>query len=261
MTNLLKSYLRCNTCLDSSKTGLKIREEVLRADEEPFQGKRVKSMVSDEASENSMSNVAFLTERPDHLGTFVLDDLVKFGGEVATEHMRAIDTLKENVVSFYHRDKDLLRPKHEAEEAAKKAAADNYLRLSNELRIIEDHVQAAYKLWNAALHVSPSKSKSPKKQKKAGCSEDPWRKAARMYAEGPSSPPIGLITANLDAVKASFAYALTPKFAMSVAHKEICAIKARASGTDLPMTREFGETMSIGSSFVRALGFDEAEYS
>lgn len=67
--------------------------------------------------------------------------------------------------------------------------------------------------------------------------------------------------ANLDGVKASLAYSRNAKFAMSVAHKDIYTIKARASGTELPMTREFGETMSIGASFVRTFGYDEAEYT
>lgn len=223
-------------------------------------------MVSDEASENSTSNTILLIHRPPHLGPFVLDILVEFGKRLAEEHLTKFEKLRKTVVPFYHRDDDLLGPKVEAEAAAKKAVADGYHRLAEDLKIIEKHVEAAYQLWCSAVSrssESPSKSKSPSKKKpKAkteGSSEDPWRKAARVYAEAPTSSHGGpLMTANLDVVKASFAYAHNPKFAMSVAHKDLCAIKARA-GTELPMTREFGETMAIGASFVRALGFAETE--
>ena len=255
MTNPFTSCLRCNTCLDSSKTGLKIRDDVFKADEGPFQNQRVKSMVSDEVND-SPSNVVLLTQarRPSHLGPFVLDILVELGEQIAEEHLINFDGLLKKVV-FRYRDNDLLGPKAAAEAAAQKAATDGYRRLIEDLETVEKHVDDAHKLWVAAV----SKPNSPHKKKQKTDGEDLWRKAARVYAEGPSLQGAVLI-ANLDAVKASFAYGRNLKFAISVAHKDLCAIKARAAGKELPMTREFGETMSIGASFVRALGFDEGEY-
>lgn len=258
MTNPFTSCLRCNTCLDSSKTGLKILDDVFKADEAPFQNQRVKSMVSDDLND-SPSNMVLLTasRRPSHLGPFVLDILVELGQQIAEEHLRNFDQLLKQVV-FKYRDNDLLGPKAAAEAAAQKAATDGYRRLIEDLETVEKHVDDAHLLWVAA--VSKSKSPHKKKQKTDGSSEDLWRKAAQVYAEGPSCSQGALFIANLEAVKASFAYDRNLKFAISVAHKDLCAIKARATGKELPMTREFGETMSIGASFVRALGFDEGEY-
>lgn len=263
MINPLTSYLRCNTCLDSNKTGLKIRDDVFKKDESYFQNKRVKSMISEDVGK--FSNINILSRRPSssQLGPFVLDVLVEFGEEVMKHHLREFDILQKRVVDYRYRDDDLLGPKAAAEAAAQKAATDGYHRLTEDLETVKKHIDDTYQLWVDVLKpnsFSP-KSKSPSKGKrKTDGNSEAFRKVARVYVEGPFCPHGGLLIADLNAAKASFAYSRKPEFAMSVAHKDLCAIKARAAGTELPMTREFGETMSIGNSFVRALGFAEREY-
>lgn len=88
MTNPFTSYLRCNTCVDFSKTGLKIREDVLNVDERPFQNKHVGSMVSADVNRNPTSTIILLNRHPAHLGPFVLDVLVEFGKGVADGHLK-----------------------------------------------------------------------------------------------------------------------------------------------------------------------------
>lgn len=255
---------RVMTCLDSSKTGLLLKENVFNEDMRLFKSRRVACMVEEGVTSTQNLALYYDTDRPAHLGSFALDALVRFGKITSNEHLRKFDEMKCRVSKQL--DSDLERPLKEAARSASQASEQGFQGLDRELNEITSHVDAAYRCWMAAARSSSesqasSPAKSPtKKQKTDKSSSEQWREASRRYSEGPSLKDSGrFITADIDAIKASYAYKLSPKFATSVAFKHICAIKAKAS-RDLPTTQEFAEAMSIGSSFVRALGYDESAY-
>jgi RNA-dependent RNA polymerase len=252
-------FRRVGYCLDSDKLGLDLRKEVFRHDTNMFNGGRVASMLPEEAS--STANLILL-KRPPGLGPFILDTLLRFGAQLANQHLVNFDRLLETVDQ--RKDDDLLQPYKVATAIASQASAAKYDGYSLELTAIKSHVDAVFRLWTAAASSGSqdsSRYKSPtKKRDSAKTKIDPWREVARAYAEGPTNSKMSIIP-NIDAVTASYAYTFhTPKFAFSVAFKDLCSIKARAS-QDLPITREFAEAMSIVPSFLRALGQCESDYS
>ena len=249
---------RVGYCLDSDKLGLDLRKEVFRHDTSMFKGGRVASMFPEEAS--GMMNLTLLQERLPGLGPFILDTLLRFGAQLANQHLVNFDRLLETVDQ--RKDDDLLQPYKVATAIASQTSAAKYDGYSLELEAIKSHVEAVFGLWTVAAssgsqdaspYKSPTKKRDPAKTK-----SDPWREVSRAYAKGPTNSRMSIIP-NIDAVKASYAYTFhTPKFAFSVAFKDLCSIKARAS-QDLPITREFAEAMSIVPSFLRALGQCESD--
>ena len=81
--------------------------------------------------------------------------------------------------------------------------------------------------------------------------------SARAYAK-----PIHniILTRDVEQVKASYAYQELPKFAFSVAFRELCHIKALASSDGIvPSIRIFDEGRTFSASFLRSLALCDKE--
>jgi RNA-dependent RNA polymerase len=224
-----------------------------------FNGRRVASMLKEE--ESGWSNLSPLLNREGYLGPFILDTLIQFGDQLSNQHLVNFDRLLKAVDQ--RSDYDLLQPHKDATVIASQISDGGYDGYSRGLEAIECHVKKMYIKWTDTT-ASESQSSSPRRSPTKGRDAykpkgDAWRKVARAYVEGPTDPSTSVIP-NVNAVKASFAYAYykNPKFAFTVAYKDLCAIKASAS-QNLPITREFGEAMSIVPSFLRVLGQSEGD--
>jgi hypothetical protein len=184
-------------------------------------------------------------ERSRSLDTFILDNLVAAGEALRKKHLRAYDTLRERLDR--RPDRDLMRPLEEAHKKAKEIEQRGFSEFVKELELIKAHVEKVRESYRT-FWVPSRKSKDSEKQKSPDF--------ARQFAEGPSEDLIFFTGAEVDTIKASYAYSLpgsSSNFALSVAFRNLCTIKAFAS-EHLPITRSFAETMSIGSSFLRVLG-------
>lgn len=230
---------RFTTCLDSAKTGLRLRSEIFNQDQKLYGGPRPSCMVAPDDSKPIFSEYQdhSLRKRKPHLGTFILDNLVATGKELRNTHLCAYEGLQEK--ANWKSDHDLARPFQEAEWKAREVQRQGFKGLVDELEIIKAHVvkvKEAHRMFWA--------SKSRREKTKAP-------DFARQFVEGPPEDLVRLTT-KVGAIKASYAYQLSATFALTVAFRELCAVKADAS-QHLPVTRSFAEAMSIGSSFLRVL--------
>lgn len=138
-------------------------------------------------------------------------------------------------------------------EIADKFAHDVFARsgvdsFEEDLERIRRHVQDVFQKW---LEATSSSNSEKKRKDSAGL--DMFERAAMLFAE----PVEGIIvTPNVEEIKASFAYFKYPKrlFAISVAFRQLCEIKARASkGGMVPCTTDIDEMKTISAACVRAL--------
>jgi hypothetical protein len=228
------------TCLDSAKTGLELLETVFAVDQKQYGRPRPSCMTRIDKSEspyqNSSNSVPFLRHKD--LKKFILDSLVASGDKIETKHLAAYDDLLRNVDQ--RPDRDLMRPFEEAEKKAKLIEGQGFGNFVRDLEIIKAHVEKARESCREYWALS----KVEKKQKPPDF--------AHQFAEGPSGDLV-YSTADVNAIKASYAYTLGVPFALSVAFRDLCTIKA-ATSQQLPIAKFFAETMSIGSSFLRVLG-------
>lgn len=220
--------------MDSSKTGLRLAREVFREDQKQFSHPPPSCMAAPNKSGYADNHAPVKRNKP--LGIFILDSLVATGKALRKKHIHAYDDLKRKVDR--KPDRDLTKPFIEAKKKAEQFKQQGFGGLIDELEVIKAHVvkvQESYCIFWASPSNRGEKKKSPD--------------FARQFSEWPSEDLV-LLTADVGAIKASYAYHLHAPFALSVAFRDLCTIKAVASQI-LPMTRSFAETMSIGSSFVR----------
>lgn len=118
---------------------------------------------------------------------------------------------------------------------------------SNQLQRIQEHVDSIHILWQPAVSDRSHNPVEGRTKLKRQILQD----ISQDFAEGPMGSA-QFILIDVDAVKASYAYSLSPKFALSVAFRDVCTIKARSRGL-YPMAQEFGQASDVGSSFVRAI--------
>ena len=187
-------------------------------------------------------------KRSESLGIFILDSLVTAGHELRKRHLQAYD---KHLLRLDERlDRDLKKPFEAAEARAKQMKNQKYSKFSDELDTVMAHVrdvQTIYqRFWASATPQKRTKG-STRKELDAGASD-----VARRFAEGPPDCHT-FLTPNLGAIKASYAYTLSPSFGFAMAYRDLCTIKAIAS-EHVPTARSFAETMSIAPSFLRGLG-------
>lgn len=233
--------------VDILKTGLRLKPGVRSRDAEILSGRRVAAMTVE--GSNLRSNTNFLThsDRDAHVRSrpFILDSLVAFGTSIATKHMVHIQRLV-NLVGL-KQDPEMVAVWQKAKHDASLAASGRYTIPSNQLQRIQEHVDSIHILWQPAVS---DRSHNPV-EGRAGLKRQILQDISQDFTEGPMGSA-QFILIDVDAVKASYAYSLSPKFALSVAFRDVCTIKARSRGL-YPMAQEFGQASDVGSSFVRAI--------
>lgn len=188
------------------------------------------------------------------LGEFVFDHLEKQGKILYFEHLAAFEKLSEG--KHQHKDPILLKPYRDAKiyaSIAKQKFHSDYFEL--ELKDLETFIKTIYTSWNpkGTSMSSPTKASSSKQQKSNESSRPQMMESARKYAESPPNQS-EFLTPDFKLVKASCAYEIGSElFSFTVAFRDLCEIKAKASGSYVPTIRAMSESMSIQGSFVRVL--------
>jgi hypothetical protein len=196
-------------------------------------------------------------ERSKSLGIFILDSLVTAGDDLRKRHLKAYDQFLKRLDE--RPDHDLTKPFKDARAVAERMKKDHYPRFSSELEAVIAHVDEVrtryQRHWATSDKTSSSRAKKGSNRKDLDAAT---ADIARQFAEGPPDSN-NFMTPNLAAIKASYAYTLSMKFAFSMAYRDLCTIKAVAS-EHVPTARTFAEVMSIAPTFLRVLGENSGEY-
>lgn len=254
--------------LDGFKTGMTVREDVLKNDTKIYQKRPPKWKETDEERERfyaSGQNEQNL-QRPNFLGRFIMDELHKQAEEEGNHWLAKIETTFE-ALTPNHRcklDEDLVAPWNKAIESSNRWVAEKKITLmKEELEAIAQHVKKVYSDHRSSL-ASPSKNlrNSPKKVvpftgQPIEVRQDKFRKISKDFA---SFPPPGQFLSMRDEeiarLKASYAYKYDhevrlswwTRFPWDVAMRELGTIKAQATGRHKTVAGEFYDHFNMKHS-------------
>lgn len=256
---------RFNTVLDSKKTGLLVRSNILTEDSRRFGHKQPECLRLAEEEwpdQESLGQGNGCPKRSSGLPPFILDELLKEGKQLENHYLQ----LFEGTTSYPRRrpqDAELSKPWSDAQSRSREIAARGCEVLTKELEMIEKHVTLHVTQWQRACGNSRSSADltppSPHKTRSSRRDDTPpeprrnqaFKDVSRSFADGPK----GLIFYDdgmVAMLRASCAYRVNPKFAFSVAFYELCKIKSTSAGA-LPYVREFGDMLAMPSSARRIL--------
>ncbi|KAI0042274.1 hypothetical protein FA95DRAFT_1564481 [Auriscalpium vulgare] len=251
------------TCLDASKTGLRVRPKVFSADKRKYDWAKPACMVSAKNA-GSVEKPPPHLQRRDSSKKFVLESIRRHGQELQDSLLIAYG----NVQPSKRRDLDLVEP------------VENLLRLVQSYgpnHAISEAIRAELDLVNA--HVSKIRAQfakasfsndSPYSPRKTPSRGKPVRSNStqaigqlkREFCEGPPPEQIPILTHSevADYVRAAYAYkkateydATSTAFPFAMAFETLCQIKARARGNSVTMRRSFANLLNMSSSTVRIL--------
>ena len=265
------SYFLSNFCnvrfcmtLDGFKTGMTVRDEVLKQDTKTYQKRPPRWKETDE--ERDRFYASGLNEqnlqRPDFLGRFIMDELHKQAEEEGNHWLAKIESHFE-APNRCKLDEDLVSPWNKAVELSNRwAEEENNTRMKQELEKIRDHVQKIYAEHRGSLS-SPSKilRNSPKKAvpftgQPIEVRQDTIRKHSRQFASFPPPGEFLMPDEEIARLRASYAYKYDHKirfsnwsrFPWDVAMRELGAIKARATGRYKTITGDFYDNFNMKHS-------------
>ncbi|KAG2122046.1 RNA dependent RNA polymerase-domain-containing protein [Suillus cothurnatus] len=216
------------TCLDASKTGLRVKRHVFEADRKSYGSckpyyKEAALKKSDYPRED-----APLSKRK-ALSSFILDDLVDEGNHLRDEFMKKYSSLRSS--------------------SSPQAVHVGFQGLQVNLTVAKKHVDKAYQDWLRAVAMQKSASSPGRSDPK----EQQIQKAAQCFAQRPLFQDVLFFSEEeLKTIMASYAYTLSQAFGFSVAFAELCAIKARVQGGVL-FEDNFAQVMNIPGNVLRAL--------
>jgi hypothetical protein len=249
---------RFTTCLDSRKTGHRVRKDVFTKDSRQYGMDLPESMRrGGEAHEWSRNS---FPRRDEALGPFILDTLQEFGKELFDSFKHKYENLSGQplLTRVMTHDRDLLEPylqlstKLSEIEPVQRGNVNRdsfVLAARRELDMLESHVNNMKSEWPTIFRDSAKKSRPGARDRAVGALR------RKFVSGGPVMPHLSLL-GDISAIRASYAYkscrADNPTFAFSMALEELCNIKARESrGTAL--NREFTGFMTIPKVAVRTL--------
>ncbi|KAH7920937.1 hypothetical protein BV22DRAFT_765729 [Leucogyrophana mollusca] len=234
------------TCLDASKTGLRVKLDVFARHQKEYGSKTLPYKQADKKSPYESKTMVPRNRR----NPFILDTLVAEGDRLRVDLMKEYGKLRASTPR--RDDKDLFAPLIAAELRAQRSRQQGFDGFALNIEIIKKHVRSSHASWMAANGAI----KSPVKKRGAASSssgEDPYLEVSRQYAETPHFEGITFFSdEDIKVIKAGIACRLSVNFAFSVAFSDLCAIKARASGS-VSFTEGFAETMTIPGAVFRAL--------
>jgi hypothetical protein len=236
---------RFTTCLDSRKTGHRVRQSIFEKDVKLYGWGLPESLRSvGEGGERDQR-----IRRGEGLGPFIIDTLKYFGAELADSFLCKYEQLP-GAAGLTTADPHLLEPydqilgKLSKMESLHRVHAKEFVQEAHrELNKLKEHVGAMRSDWPTAL-----KKKSGSTQNR---NVDNLR---RRFNSGPDAPHLSFL-GDVPTIRASYAYHLckeNTRFAFSMAFDVLCQIKARESGGTI-LDREFAELMTIPKIAVRTL--------
>ncbi|KAG9105593.1 hypothetical protein FRC07_009161, partial [Ceratobasidium sp. 392] len=247
-----------DTCLDSTKSGLVVKKDVLRQDVMDWDKQPPECFAQDGGEDESLGRKVMLRRAAD-LPPFILDTLLHVAAEEAKSYRARLSKRRDELARSNHTDEHLIRPFKEAQE---RVAQHGF---GEDLRHVQQHVENYRDLFIKAQgnqgQFSPLERHG--KNKKKDISIGDRQESARALSEAYNrNLPHGLVLFDETAVRrvaASYAYYLdkstrSPKFnfSFSVAWAELCAIKARATGGDfVTLASGYMDSMAIHKKIVK----------
>ncbi|KAI6136111.1 RNA dependent RNA polymerase-domain-containing protein [Pisolithus sp. B1] len=226
------------TCLDSNKTGLRVKENVFLRDQKTWGSEQ--PFYVQVLGEKKKKSYMVRRKTP-----FILDALVEYGQALKQKHLKDYQQ-HWNSQQDEDADEDLAGHWKAARAKADQARAENLSIFSSNMEDIEMHVQG---VWEDYLRVTAAK----KEISKSGSSSDAYTELACRFSQKPSFRLFQAFSdGDVHLIKASFAAKRSLSFACSVAFKDLCSIKAQASGS-VAFTHLFAESMSIPKKVVQTL--------
>ncbi|KAH7911585.1 RNA dependent RNA polymerase-domain-containing protein [Hygrophoropsis aurantiaca] len=238
------------TCLDASKTGLRVKLDVFANHQKAFGSKFLRYKSSDKYAD---SDTKIPARRNRVLGPYILDALRAEGERLRVELLREYNQKS----SFISRgeDKQLIAPFRAAEVRAQSCTSQGFNGFTENLKTIKDHVRLVYDDWQEVngKKRAPAKKRGRGADSGATSADDLYLEVARKFAEGPCFEGVVFFSdEDIKAIKAAYASVLSTRFAFSVAFSDLCAIKAKSSRT-ITFIEAFAGTMSIPTAVFRAL--------
>jgi len=237
--------------LDGTKTGKAVSAAALAADSKKYNKRPpIWKETDEERDQNEQTNL-INEERPDELGPFIMDELYK---QAAVEGGLWLRRVKKRfaAVGPPKCDEDLAGPYQRAvllsERYKNEAGMD---RMEKDLAMIREHVAKVHQNHRkemSGLGSSPKKPRTPAKKNSRDTRllfteqpiedrQDTIRQLSRAFASEPAPGALLMHEEEIARVRASYAYIYDrtnkpygTRFPWDVAMRELCAIKAQATG-------------------------------
>ncbi|KAL0067285.1 hypothetical protein AAF712_005683 [Marasmius tenuissimus] len=249
------AHMFCRT-LDGAKTGLTVLAPKVAADRRRYykgamHWKRPKSGSSSEQTD---------VKRPRLLGPFVMDEIAKHAEARAKQAQRGFEQ-KGGGMRKHVPDPHLLAPWNESRELAERW---NNQQRREDMKKIEEHVIYMYNKHREQVNHNRRATASKAFMGAKTFTDQPietrqnqLREMSREFAASPSLSEVSLMKAELDCLRASFAYLYDSqvnkgrqnggwtRFPWDVAMRELGAIKATALGPSKTVRGEFYQKFSV----------------
>ena len=235
--------------LDGIKTGMTVRPEVLKQDTMRFQKRPPRWKETDEDRErNEQSNESNI-KRPQELGRFIMDDLHKQAEVEGNKWLARLDD-EFKTDGLCKLDKDLAAPWYNAQRLGEKwKAEESNGRFLADLISLQKHVASLYDEYRTEINsprkpsrTSPSKKEKPFTSLPTEVRQDKIRKLSKRFVAFPPAGHFLMMEEDIARVRASCAYVYDyetrksystnnySRFPWDLAMRELCTIKARATG-------------------------------
>ena len=261
-------YFRFCLCLDGLKTGMTVKEEILKKDSKTYQKRPPKWKETDEERDQFRASGWNETnlQRPDSLGQFIMDELNDQAKEEEDAWLAKIGSHFNVKGRCNVRDEDLVAPWNRAMDLSKRfAAEERNTWMKRELDQIAEHIESVYQVHRESL--SSSHSLSPKKATSSFKSAAPFtempiearqnaiRKVSKLFVSFPPPGKFFMQDEEIARLRASYAYKYNydchynrSSFPWDVAMRELGAIKARATGGHKTVVGEFYDHFNMKHS-------------
>lgn len=230
--------------LDGIKTGMTVSRATVRADTQKFQKRPPVWKETEEEKDRNETNEANV-RRPPTLGKFIMDELHKHADTKSKHWMVQLDDLFINNRGPVRLDNELAAPWYDALAMANRwKVQENNDRMLSDLEKIRKHVEAVYVAHRGEM-TSPRKPGKPDRSGFTSMStvsrQDTMRNLSKRFAASPSPDDLLMSKDEIARVRASYAYVYDweqrkerlpgfTRFPWDMAMRELCAIKARATG-------------------------------
>lgn len=250
--------------LDGFKSGMTVRDEVMKNDAKSYQKRPPKWKETEEerdrfhASGQNENNL----QRPHSLGRFIMDELHKQAESEGDQWLARIENHFESP-NRCKIDEDLAAPWNKAIELSNRwTTEENNTRMKHELEAIAEHVRGVYTDHRGSL-ASPNKVSRTSPKKGARFSglpievrQDAIRRLSRQFVSFPPPGKFLMQDEEIARVRASYAYRYDhearcsgwTRFPWDVAMRELGAIKARATGRHKTIASEFYDHFNMKHS-------------
>ncbi|KAG1757774.1 RNA dependent RNA polymerase-domain-containing protein [Suillus lakei] len=237
------------TCLDASKTGLRVKHHVFETDNKCYGNQKLYYKVA-ALKKSDFPKDDLPPWKRQALPPFILDVLVDEGNRLRDEFLKKYLSLRSSSPRILDHDAHLTSPYISASRRATQAVHVGFQGLQGNLAVAKEHVDKAYQDWLRAVMMQKSASSI---RGSSDLKEQQIRKAVQYFAQRPLFQDVLFFSEEeLKTIMASYAYTRNQSFGFSVAFTELCAIKARVQGGVL-FEDKFAQVMNIPNNVLRVL--------